>query len=123
MTYTNNVTAFVGISISIHLGYAEKWAKARLEQQEFKLNLQKEDALSELNDYSKEYNAEQVIWTEISGYLEADVKEKEEQLIAWTKKYNEEIVNRQQEIDDLRVHSNLNTVNNNRRVRNAKYNK
>lgn len=63
--------------------------------------------LNELDDYSKEYNAEQVISAEISSYLEADAKEKEEQLIAWTKKYNEEIVNRQQEIDDLRVYLSL----------------
>lgn len=87
-----------------------------MEQQELKLNLQKKDMLDKLSDYSKEYNAEQVISEEVSSYLEADVKEKREQLIAWTKKYNEEIVNRQQEIDDLRVYSSLNIVKNNRRV-------
>nr|XP_012231297.1 PREDICTED: IQ domain-containing protein D-like [Linepithema humile] len=85
------------------LGYAEKWAKARLEQQELKLHLQKKDMLNRLSDYSREYNEEQVNSAEVSNYLEADVKEKEKQLIAWTKKYNEEIGNRQQEIDDLRM--------------------
>lgn len=84
------------------LGYAEKWAKARLEQQELKLHLQKEDMLSKLSDYSKEHNAEQIISAEINAYLEADIKEKEEQIVTWTKKYNEEIVERQQEIDELR---------------------
>ncbi|KYQ55580.1 IQ domain-containing protein G [Trachymyrmex zeteki] len=83
------------------LGYAEKWAKARLEQQELKLNLQNRDMLNKLSEYLKEYNAEQAISTEICTYLEADIKEKEEQIDMWTKKYNEEIVKRQQEIDEL----------------------
>lgn len=41
----------------------------------------------------------------MNAYLEADIKEKEEQLEMWTKRYNEEIVERQQEIDELQVHS------------------
>ncbi|XP_018401282.1 PREDICTED: IQ domain-containing protein G-like [Cyphomyrmex costatus] len=84
------------------LGFAEKWAKARLEQQELKLNLQNRDMLNKLSEYSKEYNAEQSISAEIHTYLEADIKEKEEQIEMWTKKYNEEIVERQQEVDELK---------------------
>lgn len=95
-------------SVLLYSGYAEKWAKARLEQQELKLHLQKEDMLSKLSDYSKEHNAEQIISAEINAYLEADIKEKEEQIVTWTKKYNEEIVERQQEIDELRVYSKIN---------------
>lgn len=84
-------------------GYAEKWEKARLEQQELKLLLQKKDVLNKLSEYSKEYNAEQIISAEMNTYLEADIKEKEEQIDMWTKRYNEEIVERQQEIDELKV--------------------
>ncbi|XP_024887108.1 dynein regulatory complex protein 9-like [Temnothorax curvispinosus] len=84
------------------LGYAERWAKARLEQQELKLQLQKKDMLNKLSEYSKEYNAEQIISAEMSAYLEADIKEKEEQIDMWTKKYNEEIVERQLEIDEFK---------------------
>ncbi|XP_011254166.1 dynein regulatory complex protein 9 [Camponotus floridanus] len=84
------------------LGYAEKWEKARLEQQELKLHLQKKEMLDKLSDYSKEYNAEQIKSAEMNAYLEADIKEKEEQVIMWTKRYNEEIVERQQEIDELK---------------------
>jgi len=87
----------------LHSGYAERWAKARLEQQELKLQLQKKDMLNKLSEYSKEYNAEQIISAEMSTYLEADIKEKEEQIDMWTKKYNKEIVERQQEIDELQV--------------------
>lgn len=64
--------------------------------------------LDKLSDCSKEYNAEQIISAEMNAYLEADIKEKEEQVIMWTKKYNEEIVERQQEIDELKVHSKIN---------------
>ncbi|XP_018363544.1 PREDICTED: IQ domain-containing protein G-like [Trachymyrmex cornetzi] len=84
------------------LGYAEKWAKARLEQQELKLNLQNRDMLNKLSEYSKEYNTEHAISSEIHTYLEADIKEKEEQIDIWTKKYNKEIVERQEEIDELK---------------------
>ncbi|EGI66460.1 IQ domain-containing protein G [Acromyrmex echinatior] len=84
------------------LGYAEKWAKARLEQLELKLNLQNKDMLNKLSEYSKEYNAEQAISAEIHTYLEADIKKKEEQIDMWTKKYNEELVERQEEIDELK---------------------
>ncbi|KYM90980.1 IQ domain-containing protein G [Atta colombica] len=84
------------------LGYAEKWAKARLEQQELKLNLQNKDMLNKLSEYSKEYNAEQAVSAETHTYLEANIKEKEEQIDMWTKKYNEEIVERQEEIDELK---------------------
>lgn len=88
----------------LYSGYAERWAKARLEQQELKLQLQKKDMLNKLSEYSKEYNAEQIISAEMNTYLEADIKEKEEQIDIWTKKYNKELVERQQEIDDLRVY-------------------
>ncbi|XP_011707319.1 PREDICTED: cilia- and flagella-associated protein 58-like [Wasmannia auropunctata] len=84
------------------LGYAERWAKARLEQQEVKLQLQKKDILNKLSEYSKEYNAEQIISAEMNAHLEADIKEKEEQIDMWTKKYNEDLVERQQEIDELK---------------------
>ncbi|KYN44230.1 IQ domain-containing protein G [Trachymyrmex septentrionalis] len=84
------------------LGYAEKWAKARLEQQEFKLKLQHRDLLNKLSEYSREYNAEQAFSAEIHTYLEADIKEKEEQIDMWMKKYNEELVERQDEIDELK---------------------
>ncbi|XP_070172059.1 dynein regulatory complex protein 9-like [Polyergus mexicanus] len=84
------------------LGYAEKWEKARLEQQELKLHLQRKDMLNKLSDYSKEHNAEQIISAELNAYLETDIKEKEEQVVMWTKKYNEELVERQQEIDELK---------------------
>lgn len=92
----------------LYSGYAEKWAKARLEQQELKLHLQKKDMLNKLNEYSKEYNAEQILSAEINTYLEADIKEKEEQIDMWTKKYNKEIVERQQEIDELKVYLEIN---------------
>lgn len=85
-------------------GYAEKWSEARLEQQELKLQLRKKDMLDKLSEYSKEYNAEQIISAEINAYLESDIKEKEEQLEMWTKKYNKELVERQQEIDELKVY-------------------
>lgn len=99
---------YIFLSILSCSGYAEKWEKARLEQQELKLHLQKKDMLDKLSDYSKEYNAEQIISAEMNAYLEADIKEKEEQVIMWTKRYNEEIVERQQEIDELKVHSKIN---------------
>lgn len=84
-------------------GYTERWAKARLEQQELKLKLQKTEMLNKLSDYSKEYSAEQVISAEVSAYLEADIKKKEDQIVMWTDKYNEELIQRQQEIDELSV--------------------
>ncbi|CAL1679942.1 unnamed protein product [Lasius platythorax] len=84
------------------LSYAERWAKARLEQQELKLHLQRKDMLNKLSDYSKGYNAEQIISAEMNAYLEADIKEKQEQVVIWTKKYNEEVVERQLEIDELK---------------------
>ncbi|XP_050455609.1 dynein regulatory complex protein 9-like isoform X2 [Cataglyphis hispanica] len=84
------------------LGYAQKWEKARLEQQELKLQLQRKDMLNKLSDYLKEYNAEQIISAELTAHLEEDIKEKEEQIVKWTKKYNVELVERQQEIDELK---------------------
>ncbi|XP_011882209.1 PREDICTED: IQ domain-containing protein D-like [Vollenhovia emeryi] len=87
----------------LYSGYAERWAKARLEQQELKLQLQKKDMLNKLSEYAKEYNEEQIISAETSAYLEADIKEKEEQIEMWTKRYNKEIVERQQEIDELKI--------------------
>lgn len=92
----------------LYSGYAERWAKARLEQQELKLHLEKKDMLNKLSEYSKEYNTEQIISVEMSTYLEADIKEKEEQIDMWTKKYNKEIVERQQAIDDLKVYPKIN---------------
>jgi len=81
-----------------------------LEQQELKLNLQNKDMLNKLSEYSKEYNAEQAVSAETHTYLEANIKEKEEQIDMWTKKYNEEIVERQEEIDELKVYSKINKV-------------
>ncbi|XP_020283489.1 IQ domain-containing protein D-like isoform X2 [Pseudomyrmex gracilis] len=84
------------------LDYTEKWANARLEQQELKLYLEKMNMLNKLSDCSKEYNAEQIISAEINVHVENDIKEKEERIIEWTGKYNDEIEERQQEIDELR---------------------
>lgn len=95
----------------LYSGYAERWAKARFEQQELKLHLQKKDMLDKLSEYSKEYNVEQIVSAETSTYLEADIKEKEEQLDMWTKKYNKELVERQQEIDELKVYLKINKKN------------
>lgn len=63
--------------------------------------------LNELSNYTKEYNAEQIITAEITAYLEADIKDKEEQVVEWTKRINEEIMQRQREIDKLKVYSNV----------------
>lgn len=98
-----NILLIILPPVSRNAGYTERWAKARLEQQELKLKLQKTDTFNKLSEYSKEYSAEQVISAEVNTYLEADIKEKEDQIIMWTKKYNEELVQRQQEIDELRV--------------------
>lgn len=109
----------------LHSGYAEKWAKARLEQQELKLHLQRRHILNKLSEYSKGYNAEQIVSAEMSNYLEADIKEKEEQIDMWTKKYKEEIVERQQEIDELKVYSKIDTIESsgiNKKERENKYN-
>lgn len=92
----------------LYSGYAERWAKARLEQQELKLHLEKKNMLNKLSEYSKEHNAEQIISAEMNTYLEADIKEKEEQIDMWTKKYNEDIVEQQQKIDDLKVYLKIN---------------
>lgn len=86
------------------VGYAERWAKARLEQEEVKLELEKMDMLNALSDHSKEYNAEQIISAEIIVCLEEHIEEKEKQIATWTARYNEELVQRQQEIDELRVY-------------------
>lgn len=99
---------YISRSVLLCSGYAEKWEKARLEQQELKLHLQRKDMLNKLSDYSKEHNAEQIISAELNAYLEADIKEKEDQVVMWTKKYNEELVERQQEIDELKVYSKIN---------------
>jgi hypothetical protein len=72
--------------------------------------------LNKLSDYSKEYNAEQIISAEISAYLEADIKEKEEQIDMWTKKYNEELVLKQNEIDELKVYLKIENSRINMRV-------
>lgn len=78
-----------------------------MEQQDLKLKLQKTNKLNELNDYTKEYDEEQIVLAETTAYLEANIKDKEEQVAEWTKKYSKEIVQRQREIDELKVHSNL----------------
>ncbi|XP_014481879.1 PREDICTED: IQ domain-containing protein D-like [Dinoponera quadriceps] len=83
-------------------GYAEKWAKARLEQQDLKLKLQKTDMMDELSDNTREYSTEQIISAEMTAFLETDITDKKEQTAEWTKRYNEEIVQRQQEIDELK---------------------
>lgn len=75
-----------------------------MEQQELKLQQQKKDMLNKLSEYSKEYNVEQIISAQLNAYLEADIKEKEEQIDMWTKRYNKEIVERQEEIDELTVY-------------------
>lgn len=68
--------------------------------------------LDKLSEYSKEYSAEQIISAEMNTYLEADIKEKEEQIDMWTKKYNKEIVERQEEIDELKVYLKINAIEN-----------
>lgn len=78
-----------------------------MEQQDLKLKLQKTNKLNELNDYTKEYDEEQIVLAETTAYLEANIKDKEERVAEWTKKYSKEIVQRQREIDELKVHSNL----------------
>lgn len=83
-----------------------------MEQQELKLYLQRKDMLDKLSEYSKEYSAEQIISAEMNTYLEADIKEKEEQIDMWTKKYNKEIVKRQEEIDELKVYLKINAIEN-----------
>jgi len=87
----------------LHSDYAEKWAKARLEQQKLKLQQERQDMLNKLSEYSKEYNVEQIVSAEMNTCLEVDIKEKEEQIDMWRKKYSEELVERQQEIDELKV--------------------
>ncbi|RLU14900.1 hypothetical protein DMN91_012787 [Ooceraea biroi] len=69
---------------TLESSYAERWARARLEQQALKLQLRKTDVLNGLSDRSKECNAEQIMSAEISAYLEADIEEKEKQIVAWT---------------------------------------
>ncbi|EFN80475.1 hypothetical protein EAI_08378 [Harpegnathos saltator] len=87
---------------SAKLSYAERWAKAKLEQQELKLKLRKTDMLNELSDCTKEYSAEQVVSAEMTAYLEADIRVKEKQVVEWTKRYNEEVAQLQWEIDELK---------------------
>lgn len=62
-----------------------------MEQQDLKLKLQKTNKLNELNDYTKEYDEEQIVLAETTAYLEANIKDKEEQVAEWTKRYNKEI--------------------------------
>lgn len=83
-----------------------------MEQQELKLYLQRKDMLDKLSEYSKEYSAEQIISAEMNTYLETDIKEKEEQIDMWTKKYNKDIVERQEEIDELKVYLKINAIEN-----------
>lgn len=82
-----------------------------MEQQELKLQLEKTDLLNKLKYYLEEYDAESYISTEVNAYLEADIKEKEEQIIMWTNRYNEEVAQLQYKIDDLKVYvSNTDTI-------------
>lgn len=60
---------------------------------------------NKLSEYSKEYIVEQNIAAEMNTYLEENIKEIEEQIDVWTKRYNKELVEWQQEIDDLKVTS------------------
>jgi hypothetical protein len=99
----------------VTIGYAEKWAKARLEQQNVKLQLQKTDLLDKLDDYSKEYNIEQIISAEMDTYLRMDIEDKEKEIVMWTIKYNKELVERQQEVDDLKVYTKQNSAKNNKK--------
>jgi len=97
------------------IDYAEKWSKARLEQQDIKVQLQRADLLDKLDDNSKEYNMEQIISSEMDIYLNADIEKKENEIIMWTTEYNKQFMEQQQEIDELKVYSKQNSAKNNKK--------
>ncbi|KAI4479935.1 hypothetical protein M0804_010674 [Polistes exclamans] len=89
--------------IALKMGYVENWEKARLTQQKLKHDVEEQDLLNELNEYRKEQSLEEIVIRKLSAYYEENIKDMEDEMFAWTNRYNNEIERRQREIDDLKV--------------------
>ncbi|XP_066601137.1 dynein regulatory complex protein 9-like [Prorops nasuta] len=86
----------------LKLGYVERWERARLDQQIFKLDQEEKKYFNELSEISKSYNANEIICGEICTYLQTNSHDLENEINEWTSRYNNEFEQRQIMIDDLK---------------------
>ncbi|KAI4498514.1 hypothetical protein M0802_006449 [Mischocyttarus mexicanus] len=89
--------------IALKMGYVENWEKSRLHQQKFKHKVIEQNLLDELNEYRKEQSLEEIVIGKMCTYFEKNIKDMENEMFAWSNRYDNEIERRQREIDDLKA--------------------
>lgn len=63
-----------------------------------------------LGDCEKMERADQIVSGEVRSFLQGNTRDLEEDIVAWTSRYNEEIERLQQEINDMKVSPENRTV-------------
>lgn len=86
-------------------GYVDKWEKARFSQHLLKITTEEQDLLNEIDEYQKKQIMEQIVTNEIYAYYQENIKNMENEMLAWTNRYDQEMEQRQRDIDDLKVFS------------------
>ncbi|XP_046819352.1 dynein regulatory complex protein 9-like [Vespa crabro] len=89
--------------MALKMGYVDKWENARFTQHLFKLTTEEQNLLNEIDEYRKKQILEKIVTEKICAYQQENIKDMENKMLAWSNRYDDEIEQRQRDINDLKT--------------------
>ncbi|XP_047353821.1 dynein regulatory complex protein 10-like isoform X3 [Vespa velutina] len=89
--------------MALKMGYVNKWENARFTQHLFKLTTEEQNLLNEIDEYRKKQIVEKIVTEKICAYYQESIKDMENEMLTWSNRYDDEIEQRQRDINDLKV--------------------
>ncbi|XP_035719512.1 dynein regulatory complex protein 9-like [Vespa mandarinia] len=88
--------------MALKMGYVDKWENARFTQHLFQLTTEEQNLLNEIDEYKKKQIVEKIVTEKICAYYQESIKDMENEMLAWSNRYDDEIEQRQRDINDLK---------------------
>ncbi|KAG8035169.1 hypothetical protein G9C98_001659, partial [Cotesia typhae] len=85
---------------ALKLNFVEKWEESRLKQQKLLLEIKEQNLNDKLSEYTKKEKVDEIISGELITFYQHEISLMEKQMEDWRNKYNTEIDEFQQEIDE-----------------------
>ncbi|XP_047353819.1 dynein regulatory complex protein 9-like isoform X2 [Vespa velutina] len=89
--------------MALKMGYVNKWENARFTQHLFKLTTEEQNLLNEIDEYRKKQIVEKIVTEKICAYYQESIKDMENEMLTWSNRYDDEIEQRQRDINDLKT--------------------
>ncbi|XP_015595179.1 dynein regulatory complex protein 9 [Cephus cinctus] len=84
------------------LAYLERWEAARLELHYCRMKMKEQELDNKLTECALMERMDAIVAGEVCTYLQASMKDMEDEIMVWTSQYNEEIERREQEINEFK---------------------